>query len=70
MKLPELLKSLGLNGPDIEITSLEEDSRKVKPGALFIARSGTKAFVEQFGVEAQVLAEPESQPGKPEKDCN
>ncbi|MGJ7910585.1 UDP-N-acetylmuramoyl-L-alanyl-D-glutamate--2,6-diaminopimelate ligase [Neobacillus sp. LXY-1] len=44
MKLQELLKSLHLltpyNGVDLEITSLENDHRKVQPGSLFICIKG------------------------------
>ena len=44
MKLKEIIKNCGalsVNGcPDVEITSVTNDSRKVQPGALFIAVNG------------------------------
>jgi UDP-N-acetylmuramoyl-L-alanyl-D-glutamate--2,6-diaminopimelate ligase len=44
LKLQQLVKSLHLltpyNGPDVEITSIENDNRKVKKGSLFICLKG------------------------------
>ena len=57
MKLIELLRwlpgrsdSSGI--PDLDITGIEEDSRKVHPGYLFVARSGTKTDGTQFLADA------------------
>ena len=45
---------LNLSGiPDAEITGICEDSREVRPGNLFIARSGTKADGTQFLADAK-----------------
>jgi UDP-N-acetylmuramoyl-L-alanyl-D-glutamate--2,6-diaminopimelate ligase len=53
MRLSKLTASsdgLTFQGPDLDVTGLSEDSRKVKPGFLFIATPGTKqdgrAFIE------------------------
>ncbi len=52
MKLKELLKNikyLELHGSDtVEVTSVEFDSRKVRPGSLFIAQRGLKSDGHQF----------------------
>ena len=53
MTLPELLQSIpagrGLaDVPNVEITGIEEDSRLVQPGHLFIAKPGTKTDGAQF----------------------
>ena len=69
MKLAQLLKSVpGIDGddlPEINITGVQEDSRKVRPGDLFIARGGTKtdgtAFLkdaQRAGAAAAVVASP------------
>ena len=57
MKLIELLRwlpgrsdSSGI--PDLDITGIEEDSRKVHPGYLFVARSGTKTDGTRFLADA------------------
>ncbi len=47
MRLRDLLHCLDpdvypANAPEIEITGVQEDSRKVGPGTLFVARTGTK----------------------------
>src|SRR4030095_1710334 len=46
MKLRELLKDLKISDPkeipDLSITDIAYDSRKVSPGALFVALSGLK----------------------------
>jgi len=67
MLLSNLIASndgLVLSGPDLDITGLSEDSRKVKAGDLFIATPGTKqdgrSFIEealQKGARAVVLPE-------------
>jgi UDP-N-acetylmuramoyl-L-alanyl-D-glutamate--2,6-diaminopimelate ligase len=44
---------LSLNGiPNIEINAVREDSRQVRPGDLFVARTGTKADGAQFLADA------------------
>ena len=44
---------LSLSGiPDLEITSLCEDSRRAQPGALFVARAGTKTDGAKFIADA------------------
>lgn len=52
MKLAELLREaeVEVSGsvPDVEVRSVTEDSRKVTPGALFVARVGTKADGGKF----------------------
>lgn len=58
MLLHELLRrfdpSIRLGAtPNIEITGVQEDSRLVQPGHLFIARSGTKTDGSQFLADAQ-----------------
>lgn len=57
MKLIELLRWLPEQAslpaaPDLEITGVEEDSRKVRPGHLFVARSGTKTDGTRFLADA------------------
>jgi UDP-N-acetylmuramoyl-L-alanyl-D-glutamate--2,6-diaminopimelate ligase len=64
MKFSELMKRVavrgvqvvemrgGAHGADPEITGVAEDSRKVKPGDLFVARGGTKTSGEKFVEEA------------------
>ncbi len=39
--------------PDVEISGVQEDSRLVKPGDLFVARVGTKADGKQFVEDAK-----------------
>src|SRR4051794_1854369 len=39
--------------PDVEITGVCEDSRKVGPGSLFVARSGTRADGAHFLLDAE-----------------
>jgi UDP-N-acetylmuramoyl-L-alanyl-D-glutamate--2,6-diaminopimelate ligase len=56
--LHELLRrfdpSINLDGiPDTPVTGVQEDSRLVKPGNLFIARAGTKTDGSQFLADAQ-----------------
>jgi UDP-N-acetylmuramoyl-L-alanyl-D-glutamate--2,6-diaminopimelate ligase len=56
--LHELLRrfdpSINLDGiPDTPITGVQEDSRLVKPGNLFVARPGTKTDGSQFLADAQ-----------------
>ena len=56
MKLAQLLKSVpGIRSdvPDLEIAGVQEDSRKVRPGELFIARSGTMADGSDYVRDAQ-----------------
>ena len=48
MKLGELLRMPGAAGADMEITGLAADSRKVRPGYLFVAVPGNKADGLQF----------------------
>ncbi len=53
MRLHQLLgQTVGLtlsnNTPDVEITGIAEDSRRVQPGDLFVARPGTKTDGSQF----------------------
>lgn len=54
MRLSQLFSSMGLalSGDDVEITSLTEDSRRVQPGALFFALSGTKVDGANYIAEA------------------
>lgn len=55
MKLAELLKSVaGVQDaiPDLDITAIAEDSRKIAPGALFIARAGTATDGAKFLADA------------------
>src|SRR4051794_26675385 len=40
------------NVPDAEISTVQEDSRLVTPGALFVARGGTKTDGRQFATDA------------------
>ncbi len=51
MKLSQLTP-LPINGPDVEIAGLTEDSRKVKPGFLFIATPGVKQDGRAYIYEA------------------
>ena len=58
MKLSLLLQSLpgrlvALGIPDTEITGIQEDSRLLKPGNLFIARGGTRTSGAQFLEDAR-----------------
>lgn len=48
--LPERIDSSAV--PDLDITGVEEDSRKVRPGYLFVARSGTKTDGTRFLADA------------------
>ncbi|HDL04798.1 MAG TPA: UDP-N-acetylmuramoyl-L-alanyl-D-glutamate--2,6-diaminopimelate ligase, partial [candidate division Zixibacteria bacterium] len=52
MRLEELIKSVSgaelSGGGDLQITGLEYDSRRVKPGMLFIAVEGYKMDGNQF----------------------
>ena len=41
MRLSELAAGYDLRGPDVEITGLSEDSRRIAPGMLFVAVRGT-----------------------------
>src|SRR5207237_216071 len=51
--LQRLDPQLQLKGiPNVEVTSVQEDSRLVKPGALFVARGGTKTDGRQFVADA------------------
>src|SRR4051812_44709448 len=44
---------LPLSGiPDLDITGVCEDSRRVKPGCLFVARPGTKTDGPRYVVDA------------------
>lgn len=43
MRLSELAAGYDLSGPDVEITGLTEDSRRITPGMLFVAIRGTAA---------------------------
>ncbi len=56
MRLSELISALPieaeLTGGDAEITSIEQDSRRVTPGALFVARRGGSADGRQFIAQA------------------
>ena len=75
MQLHALLRhfdaQLSLTGiPNVEITGVAEDSRRVEPGNLFIARAGTKtsglefiADAKQRGAVAAVVAA--KTPGSP-----
>jgi UDP-N-acetylmuramoyl-L-alanyl-D-glutamate--2,6-diaminopimelate ligase len=38
--------------PDISITGIEEDSRRIKPGDLFVARTGTKTDGAKYLADA------------------
>ena len=56
MKLAQLLKSVpGIRSdvPDLDIAGIQEDSRKVRPGELFIARSGTVTDGSDYVRDAQ-----------------
>jgi UDP-N-acetylmuramoyl-L-alanyl-D-glutamate--2,6-diaminopimelate ligase len=57
MLLHTLLRHLDLKTPsrvpNVEITGVCEDSRKIQPGNLFIARPGTKADGQQFLTDAK-----------------
>ena len=77
MKLGEIIQHCGVlsiqGDPDIEITSLTNDSRQVRPGALFIAVNGCgndgRAYLDQAieaGAAAVLFEEPEgcARPGK------
>lgn len=56
MRLSELLRSIvdgwTPSGSDPEISSIADDSREVLPGALFVARAGTKGDGRAFAAEA------------------
>ncbi|MDQ0413551.1 UDP-N-acetylmuramoyl-L-alanyl-D-glutamate--2,6-diaminopimelate ligase [Mesobacillus stamsii] len=58
MRLSEVLDALGnslkkyINGADLELTGIQMDSRKVKPGDLFVAISGFQIDGHQFIQEA------------------
>lgn len=56
MRLSELISVLPIQaeriGSDAEITSIEQDSRRVTPGALFVARRGGSADGRQFIAQA------------------
>ncbi len=57
MKVRELLTSFVPDAdlallPDISITGIEEDSRRVKPGDLFVARAGTKTHGAKYLADA------------------
>lgn len=73
MKLAELFTALGpaegLNLPDIDVTGIEADSRRVQPGDLFVSIPGAKfdgyQFIEQAierGAAAVVAQRPFSTP--------
>lgn len=69
MKLGDLLRPWVLTTiPDIEITGLQNDSRKVKPGCLFFAYPGAVAdgriFVQQAALAgaAAIVYEPDCRP--------
>ena len=53
MRLRDLLPDAGIDGPRAAIEGVTADSRKVKPGFLFIAIAGAKAdgahFAKQGG---------------------
>lgn len=57
MRLHQLIKSFNASIdcahlPDIEVTGVEEDSRRVQPGSLFIARAGTQTDGSRYVAEA------------------
>lgn len=51
-KLTACSDRLTLHGPDLDITGLSEDSRKIQPGFLFIATPGTKQDGAAFIADA------------------
>jgi UDP-N-acetylmuramoyl-L-alanyl-D-glutamate--2,6-diaminopimelate ligase len=58
MHLHSLLRGLDpqlplSNVPDIEITGVQDDSRLVRPGELFIARAGTQTDGSRYAADAQ-----------------
>lgn len=55
MKLPQLLAAIPHQAssiPDLEITGIQEDSRLIQPGHLFIAKSGVKTSGTQYLADA------------------
>jgi len=55
MKRSELLISLGCNAkrwPECEITGITEDSRRVRPGTVFVAAPGERADGHEFAAQA------------------
>src|ERR1043165_4939365 len=64
MRFSELMERVGKRGVKIlalspgewnvetEVTGVAEDSRKVKPGDVFVARGGTKTSGEKYAYEA------------------
>ena len=70
MKLSDIIKDCGVlsvqGNPDVEITSLTNDSRRVQPGSLFIAVNGCgndgRAYLDKAiaaGAVAVLYEEPE-----------
>jgi UDP-N-acetylmuramoyl-L-alanyl-D-glutamate--2,6-diaminopimelate ligase len=48
----ELIDSPSADGPDFEISAITEDSRRARPGALFVAVSGAKSDGHAFAADA------------------
>ena len=65
--LPEAASDARTGG--IEIAGLSADSRKIKPGFLFVAIAGTKADGAQFARAAPRPAPSRSPPSTSPRDC-
>ena len=51
-KFSELMGAQFTGGPDPYISGIQDDSRKVTPGDLFVARTGTKKSGADFAADA------------------
>src|SRR5688572_4907953 len=52
MRLSALLDGLSANAPDPDITAITEDSRRVTPGTLFVAITGTAEDGHAYAADA------------------